>query len=179
MRLTKAIREAFISAVEAGLPRIEDFDAETHFRKPIREVSRSFLPQAVQDVMREYPGYIAEYRIECIRPSDWKKDEYFYYRASFAPTLRDNEPSQTAAIANISRLATEKLDAWCVVYRDRLALLNRLREVANAASTDSALASALPEFAHLIPTEKKPSAIVPIGVGTLVADLKKAGWKEE
>lgn len=190
MRLTKAMREQFVEAVEKHLPDIPDFDNQTQCDEPVRKAAEGVLPKEVRDFAKKYPRYVdrgfSSRQVLYLTTSD--RDLFRGRRPNELSTryidADPSEPGLAAAQKAAVKAATEKVaadfKAWKERRIERNRLLDRLREVAYAATTDKALKELLPEFAHLVPESSGLSVdrSLPVAAASaVVADLVKAGLK--
>lgn len=183
MKLTKAMREAFMDAVEASLPALPQFDFEAWQARYLQLMEAS-VPDELKAIQKKYPGSVTcvsesfhlsdAVRRKSGRKVDWEA-QYVYLRAwpiRYEMTRKSDE---------ISAFEKEARAAFATILEaeeERFALLRRLEEVVKACATDAALRELLPEMAHMVPKPpEKAFPVATIQASNLVAELVKAGME--
>lgn len=165
MKLTKATREQFVANVMKDLPEPPNF-AEL-IEKKVVEAFVGALPPKVAALwrdpqLRQYVASTQFYhrgaaRVQCLIPSTSVNYRYV-----------EDIPGDVKAEVKAIIAEAEAFFA----QRDNLR--TSLAAIASACTTDTSLASRLPEFAEYIP---KPAAGAMLPATTnLITDFMKAGW---
>ena len=157
MRLTETLREAFVRAVMADVPRV---DYATMIADEARRMSIANMPKWLRDACAEHKELLDHLRTD----QDWASGASFFLAG---PHTEENK----AALAKL--VAQEK--AQCAA---RLELRRKLEKVVRGCNTTKQLADALPEFAKYLPKENAVDRSVP-AVANVVADFMQAGWPGE
>lgn len=183
MKLAKAMREAFMDAVEASLPPVPRFDFEA-WKERYRALMEVNVPEELKAIQKKYPGAVMvtsesfhlsdPVRRKSGRKADWEC-QYVYLRA--AP-IRFGMTHNSPEVIAFQKEAREAFAEILAAEEERYALLRRLEEVVKACTTDAALRELLPEMAHLIPKPpEKTFPVATIQANNLVAELVKAGME--
>lgn len=157
MRLTETLRDAFVRAVMADVPRV---DYETMIADEARRMSIANMPKWLQDACAKHKELLGYLRTT----SDWASGASFF---TAGPRTEENK----AALARLVEQKSEQRSA-------RQALEGKLKNAARGCNTVKQLADALPEFAKYLPKENAVDRSVP-AMANVVADFMKAGWPGE
>lgn len=184
MRLTNELRVEFVMAVDKALPPLPVFDNEG-FAQRVRVLMEATVPEEVKRLDKAFPGAVLmsvesfdlhKGPVRRLASGALRNAEYEYLRVSVIRFKSHNKSEQIEAELEEARAAFKVvLDA----EHERFALLNRIREIVQACSSDTALKEVLPELAHLVPkpVERSTMALVACRANGLIADLVKAGVK--
>lgn len=156
MKLTKNLREAFVRAVMADVPRI---DYREQMQKVATAAAVSMLPVPVAVAYKQFPDYIESRNV-------WAGSLYFSVPAAgnvvFPPEVEE-ELSRLGALNDAQD-------------ESRSALRTKLTAAANSVTTRKALANLLPEFEKYLPADDRTATLNLPAVTNVVADFVKAGW---
>lgn len=160
MRLTNTIRQAFVSAAMADVPK-EDYGAKTH--KLIQDDAIAKLPPKIRAIAQD----------KDLR--HFLKTESHYISSYHISNVRVMHPEYER-----SPSVNTKVDALCLEAAEQTANMDKLRAklkaCADAATTRKALVEMLPEFEKYLPeNEAKANRSLP-AVANVLADFVKAGW---
>lgn len=158
IKLTKYLRDAFIKAVMADVPKI-DYDEQ--IRQVVVEHYAAKLPPAIRAVW-DNPA---------TRPYVKLGHGSFYWVTVYAPSQENELPHDlelAARINDISALQSKQTEV-------RSALAAGLHSVVYGCKTYKALHAALPEFEKYFPKEQ-PKVEYPVAVTNVVTDFMRAGW---
>lgn len=150
MKLTNYLREAFVRAVVQEIPKPD----ETVIVKQAQDALYAAMSADVRRVYRKNPKAL--------------RSEYVY-------GLRER---QGVDLIVGDAKCDETLKHLVGTYKARNEVAEKLKRVAFGCSTTKQLKDALPEFAHHVPDETKPTANLP-AISNIVADMVKLGWKGE
>jgi hypothetical protein len=159
MRLTKTIREAFVRAAMADVPKV-DYQAQIH--KLIQDDAISQLPPKIKAIAtdKDLRHYL--------------KTESHYISSYHISNVRVMHPEYTR-----SPSVQIKVEDLCVKAADQnqeiKVLQERLTAAANAVTTRAALVELLPEFEKYLPASEAKSINLP-AVANIMSDFVKAGW---
>lgn len=184
MRLSNEHRQQFIATIIRHLPPLPDFDVQEQFDAPVRKAAESILPAEVQAFAAKYPRYV-DRKTHHLHYLSKQEEALFDGRRPYSlqssyvdvdsPELVEKQKTARTVAA---KAAFVQFEEWKQRKRDRLALIERLREVVRAATTDKALRELLPEFAQFVPEEPPAKKALPVAASSAVAaDLVKAGLK--
>lgn len=158
MRLTTSMRDSFIRAAMADVPRV-DYDAE------ISKV-------ACADAAKQLPPKIrAIYNDKTTRHFIRTDRVYIGGKYVSVPTVGDYRPSD-AASNEVSQLSAKQQ-----AQADRHSeLRQKLRSCAYACATRKALLEMLPEFEKYLPADAAAACRTLPVVANVVTEFVKAGW---
>lgn len=168
MKLTNYIRDAFIKAAMADVPRSKDYD--NLLTDKVLAVFVARLPAPVLKVWKDSStrGYL--------RTSAFNG----FGVAVGVPCMGDGNRYSYIEENDLTADERKPLDAlhaeWQAETDTRDALERKLRSAAYGCTTRKALADLLPEFAHYLPPEEAPAGRTLPVVTNMVADFVKAGW---
>lgn len=164
MRLTKTLRDAFVRAAVADVPKIE---YDELIRKAATQDIVEQLPPKVRDIWKDP-------QLSMYVETNWSTQ----YGVSITyPCARGGDrfkltPEASAKCAEWQRLGKEQ-DAMIRKLKDDL------RGAAESVTTRKALAELLPEFEKYLPvSEQQALRSVPV-IANLVADFARAGWPKD
>jgi hypothetical protein len=164
MKLTNYIRDAFIDAALADVPRGCDHTEE--IRKIATADLLSQLPTAVAKIWKD-PNTMEYLR----RTHDQYGGVSVAYPA-MSEYCRTTRKLSDAAQEKVNKLAAEmKADADL-----RKDLRGKLRGAAYACNTTKQLRELLPEFSKYLPAEEEQTCRTLPAVANILADFTKAGW---
>jgi Nucleotide modification associated domain 5 len=160
MRLTNAIRDAFVRAAMADVPQ-KSYEKEIH--DLIKEDAKKHLPPKVLELIEDpktrefikgHSHYIRGYNINNV----------WLYGSTYERSPKVN--AKVEALLCESEEQTERINQ----------LKGKLHAAAYSVTTRKALAEMLPEFEKYLPeTEAKANRSLPV-VANIVAEFTKAGW---
>jgi hypothetical protein len=164
MRLTNFLREAFVRAAIADVPKI-DYQEQAH----------KYARAIIKDRFKEkFP----ELDYEAAAKSGWFKDSFIslpYHLSNIhAPVncgsgMLSSDPPVWKKLEEFSKLKQEE-DAKISALR------SKLEGVAAACTTRKQLLEALPEFESYLPAEEAKAAKNLPAVANVLSDFVKAGW---
>jgi len=159
MRLTNAMRDAFVRAVMADVPST---DYDDQIRKAVKQAYVEAMTPEAQALYKTRPDYFN---------TEWRR---------IGPSQSYQVPAPQYASVEIPSATVKQVTELCDLYSAQTealeSLKTRLHAVAYSVSTNKALLDALPEFSKYIPEdEAKASRSLPC-VANVVADFVKAGW---
>lgn len=164
MRLTNFLREAFVRAAMADVPKI-DYQEQAH--KYARDVIKAKFKEAFPDL----PPVTQT-------QAKWFKDSYISlpYNIcninvpfSAGSDMLSKDEKVWAKLEEFSRLHAAE-------NKNRDALRSKLEAVAAACTTRKQLLEALPEFEAYMPAEEAKAAKNLPAVANVLSDFVKAGW---
>lgn len=162
MRLTTAVREAFVASVMADVPKIDYVDR-----------AHKLINKRLDETFLNTTGVTRKELID----SGWIPCQYVYLPDGF-----DNAylvcPGNDWLERKLPDLWTEisALGALKVAQeKARDALREKIYGVALSVATTKALSELLPEFVKYLPPEPDKSRLLP-AVSNVVADFMAAGW---
>jgi hypothetical protein len=167
MRLTNFLRDAFVRAAMADVPRI-DYQQQAH--DYAHSVIKAKFKQAFPDL--DYVKAAA---------SGWFKDTYIslpyhinniYSPVSCGSDMLSSDPVVWKKLEEFGTLRQEeesKIDA----------LQAKLHSVATSCTTRKQLLEALPEFEEYLPAEEAKAAKNLPAVANVLSDFVKAGWPKD
>lgn len=165
MKLTNYIRDAFIDAAMADVPK--GCDHEEEIRKIASADLIEQLPTLIQRAWKD--GDTIDYIKR-------RADSYGGVQVAYPATEdRWNSPKRqltAAAQKKVDKLAAE-MDADATLRRD---LRQKLKGAAYACNSVKQLRELLPEFAKYLPAEEEKTCRTLPVVANIVADCTKAGW---
>lgn len=160
MRLTNTIRDAFVRAAMADVPK-KNFEKDIH--DLIKEDAKKLLPpkilelvedQKMREFIKGHSHYIRGYTINNV----------WVYGSTYERSPRVN--TKVEALLCEAEGQVESMNK----------LEHNLRAAAYSVTTRKALVDMLPEFEKYLPeTEAKANRSLPV-VANIVADFTKAGW---
>lgn len=166
MKLTNYIRDAFIDAALADVPK--GCDHEEAIRKIAQADLLAQVPALIQKAWKD-PDLIQYIR----RRSDSYGDvSVAYPSADDGWGSRGKRQLGTEAQKKVDKLAGEML-ADLALRKD---LRQKLKGAAYACNTTKQLRELLPEFAKYLPAEEEQTCRTLPVVANIVADFTKAGW---
>jgi hypothetical protein len=166
MRLTNYIRDAFIKAAMADVPKAADH-AEA-IRKLATDDVLSGSPKEVQKLWAN-----ADTR-------NYINTTYIYVKGISVCVPSNGRYSSDALLSATAKVELAKMvEAMKAEEQKRSELESRLKSVAYACTTRKALAEALPEFEKYLPAEEEKAARSLPVIANLVADFTKAGWPKQ
>jgi len=161
MKLTNYIRDAFVKAAMADVPKVDyNKEAEALARNQLLDMAKEAFPGVKITAKNsnwflngsiELPGdlqsvYAIRPDYSCLRPTPvWPK------------------------LVELSKLHTKQ-------ESDRTALASQLRGAAYACNTTKQLRELLPEFDKYLPAEEEKTCRTLPAVANIVAEFTKAGW---
>ncbi len=163
MRLTNTIRDAFVRAAMADVPK-KNFEKDIH--NLIKEDAKKLLPPKVLELvedpkMREFirghSHYIRGYNINNV----------WIYGSTY-----ERSPKVNAKVEALLCEAEEQ--------STRMSNLEaKLKAAAYAVTTRKALVDMLPEFEKYLPEDEAKAVRTLPAVANIVADFTKAGWPKD
>lgn len=161
MKLTNMIRDAFIDAAMADVPKVDyDEQARSLGNKTLREAQQKVFPGIDLDATAEW---FDKRHVSMPRPFSG-----LYAPALSGYVLKENDKVWIKLEALASSHATQK------AQRD--ALRSKLQAVAYSCTTRKALADLLPEFEKYLPADTPASVRTLPAIANVVSDFAKAGW---
>lgn len=160
MRLTNTIRQAFVTAAMADVPK-EDYSAK--IQKLIQDDALSQLPPKIRAIAddKDLRHYL-------------QKDSH-YVSSSHISNVRVMHPEYKRS-PNVNT----KVEVMCVAAAEQAKnlsdLTEKLRGCANAATTRKALVDMLPEFEKYLPADEAAACKTLPAVANVLSDFVKAGW---
>lgn len=160
MRLTNAMRDSFVDAVMADVPKVDYRDL---VEKLVRKEGESHLPEVVRKALKD-PVL-----------SQYIEQKYIYVPEGYGrvyghmPAEWSLKPRALETIESYKALGVEQ-------DKKRKEIRNNIHAIACSCSTVEKLRQKLPEFAKYIPKPPKPQIKELPMITTLVADLSKMGW---
>ncbi len=157
MKLTKNLREAFVRAVMADVPKV---DYREQLQKAATAAAVNLLPAPVAAAYKQFPDYVVTRHVRigaqyfCLPSADGNPD---------FPIGVQQELARLEAL----REAQEE---------SRKALRTKLNAAANSVTTRKALAELLPEFEKYLPADERTATLNLPAVANIVADFVQAGW---
>lgn len=169
MRLTKALREVFVDAVIADIPRI---DYNEIVKARMYDDIQEFAPGPVVQLFnnpdtRHYVIGTNQFRPESSDELGWND------RLDWHVTLNEYVPSPKAK-ADFKIIAISHEEQVKDIKRIRLTLSG----IAKSCNTSEALLKKLPEFAKYLPKDVEASTNLP-AVANLSAELIRLGWPKK
>ncbi len=165
MKLTKYIRDAFVSSALKDVPQ-EDYLEQ--IRKIVHDTAVANLPPAVAKIyqdpnMKGYinTGYTYAFGISLCVPSP---DGHGRVTVDFPPKIQEK-------LGELSDKHTKQVEVFSN-------LEYKLRTVAYGCNTRKQLLERLPEFEKYLPNETAVSTNLP-AITNLVTDFVKAGWPKK
>lgn len=163
MRLTKADRSAFVSAVMDDVPQV---DYHEMVRKEVQQWGFNALPEELKPLVKQYPDYFNKRYIGtpygcpgvyCICPSEFSYDEL------------ENSPDKWAQLVELGKLHSAQAST-------RNELQTNVQGLIRTCTTLKQAQERLPEFIKYLSTDREPSALANLPVANTLADLQAAGW---
>lgn len=160
MKLTNAIRDAFVRAAMDDVPKV-DFDEQA--RKLAQDDIAAQMPPKVRTIFAD----------KALRP--FLRTEFYEFPGVLQNAILYGVPGLKLSVA--IKEAMDKLsDSKKAQDQQREVLRQQLRAVAYSVSTRKALAEALPEFEKYLPADEAAALrTVPV-IANVVSDFVKAGW---
>lgn len=166
MKLTNYIRDAFIDAALADVPK--GCDHEDQIRKIAAADLISQAPAAIQKAWKD-PNLIGYIR----RRSDSFGDVQVAYPSETDGWSSGGKRQLTAdAKMKVDKLAAEMVADFAL----RKDLRQKLKGAAYACSSSKQLRELLPEFSKYLPAEEEKTCRTLPAVANIMADFTKAGW---
>lgn len=162
MRLTNAMRDAFIRQVMNDVPRV-DYDEQ--IQKIALSAIVAAMPTNVREAFNNNPDWINTEHID-LPGAGWRR----------RPCPTHSRPSIAEADADAMR-KLRVLDEAQDKLREELEA--KLRAAAYACTTNAKLLELLPEFEKYIPKDGAASSRSLPVVQNMVADFIKAGWPKQ
>lgn len=164
MKLTNALKKAFVNAVMADVPKI-DYNEQAHTLA--QQYVLSIAPQAVVDLYNSpNRDYLAADRV-CF-PA-YIADAHLYAAISSDVLMMDDEVwNQLRELSNAAEAQNNKL----------FALREQLHAAVASCTTVAALKKLLPEFEKYLPSAP-PTNQYPVAVTGVVSEFVKAGWPKK
>ena len=160
MRLTKIIRQAFISAAMNDVPK-RNYEAEIH--KLLQDDALAQLPPKIKAIADD----------KNLR--HFLKTESHYISGYHISNVRVMHPEYTRSIK-----VNEKVEALLVEFAEQRARIDALRTklaaTADAVATRKALIDLLPEFEKYLPADESKAVAMLPAVANVLSDFVKAGW---
>lgn len=167
MKLTKFIREAFVSAAMNDVPTV---DYTEQIRKEVMRASLAALPNHVRSVWMD----------EATRP--YIKTIYRHYvgQSIAVPGIEGNRwgglPDLPALLA-VDELLIDNLVAQHKAQDEQIkALKAKLEATAASCTTRKQLADLLPEFEKYLPADAPAACKTLPAVANIMSEFTKAGW---
>lgn len=156
MKLTKNLREAFVRAVMADVPKV---DYREQLQKVVTDAAVALLPAPVATAYKQFPEYIETRRV-------WAGATYLSVPAADEVVFPPEVEKEIARLEALNDAQEE----------NRSALRTKLTAAANSVTTRKALADLLPEFEKYLPADDRTATLNLPAVANVVADFVKAGW---
>lgn len=157
MRLTNTLRDAFVRAAMADVPRT---DYEEKLNALALKAAKEAMPTAVRAAYDRHPAYFGTHYKRIGDQIDYRLQHTVY-----VPMIGEFSDTVNAEAAVLKAANNEQA-------KKMYALEQKLKGVAASVTTRKALIEALPEFEkYLPPAEAKAS-----GLPALVSDFVEAGW---
>ncbi len=167
MKLTKHMRDAFVSAVMNDVP-VDD--CEERLRKEVMRASLAALPNNVRSVWMD----------DETRP--YLKTIYRHYagQSICVPGIEGGRWTGTDPIPSLfslDKLLIDNLAAQCKAQAEyHSSLKQRLKNIADSSNTRKQLLEALPEFEKYLPADTPTACKTLPAIANIVTDFVKAGW---
>jgi hypothetical protein len=162
MKLTQTMRDAFVRAALADVPKV-DYDSQ--IRAEALRIAVAKMPPAVQAFYKKHPDWVTRYTYAFVVPG--------CALVSVLLPMQDGaklDPGERKRVDELLRLNQMQIDT-------RKALMQKLHSVASGASTRKQLLDALPEFAKYLPADAASASRTVPALANVVADFVQAGWK--
>lgn len=156
MKLTKNLREAFVRAVMADVPKV---DYREQIQKVATTAAVAMLPSAVAAAYKLFPEYIETRHV-------YVGSMYVYVPAAESPVFSGDIKQELSQLEALHEAQEES----------RNALRTKLNAAANSVTTRKALAELLPEFEKYLPADERTATLNLPAVANIVADFVQAGW---
>lgn len=166
MKLTKAIREQFVSDVLAGIPVKHHFNINDAMLE-IRTLVEDKLPDDVKAFIKNHPNLIKRekrLRFESLISNRWGDTSVY---------VVDHDDCKVLPVTEYVILQKLNLDE----IEERNVLSKRLLEISASCSTLAKLKVALPELESYMPVKQEVKRNLPIASGTVITDLLQLGLK--
>jgi hypothetical protein len=166
MKLTRADKDAFTSAVVQDIPKI---DYEEQYRKLVYEDAISQLPEKIQAIAKD----VSLNRFLATRIV-WGRGSLGTISVFAARESGEYKPSSTEVASKINALVRASRE-----QEDRLVETQRkVRGAIEPCTTLKMALERLPEFAKYLPEPRAKSVNLP-AIANLVADLSTLGWPKD
>jgi hypothetical protein len=160
MRLTKVIRDAFVRAAMADVPK-EDYEAKIH--KLIQDDAIAQLPPKIKAIAQD-----KELR-------HFLKTETHYIPGYWISNVRVMHPDYERSLNANTQVETLLVEAANQMEQMN-ALKTKLQAAADAVTTRKALVDLLPEFEKYLPADEAKAVATLPAVANVLSDFVKAGW---
>jgi hypothetical protein len=169
MKLSKTIREKFVSDVLAGIPIKHHFNMQDAKSEIINGIEEQ-LPLGLLQTVKTYPQVIQRHKY-------YKLDTLYY--------INSDGYKRTPEIYVVNHASCEMIDLskWLLQkklaeseHEERKVLQKRLTEITASCTTLAKLKLALPELESYMPVEEVKRNL-PIASGTVITDLIQFGLK--
>jgi hypothetical protein len=159
MKLTNALRDQFIIAIMADVPKV---DYRGLIEKTVRAEGEAKLPEAVRKAIKDptVAPYLKHNRI-------YVENHGTIY--GFMPESWELKASTLETIVSYQNLNRQQ-------EKKRKEIESNLRTIASSCTTTEKLGQKLPEFVTYIPKPKPPEVKELPMVTTLISDMVKLGW---
>jgi hypothetical protein len=159
MKLTKTLREAFVSAAMNDVPSI-DYDEQ--IQKLGTEAALAAMPPEVLTAYKKHPEYFDPNGFSITKDAGW---HYVYVPAHSSFKFPEETRKKADELKKLGQAQS----------RARNELRQKLEGVVNSVTTRKALAEALPEFTKYLPEELTKTSMLP-AIANTVAEFVQAGW---
>lgn len=156
MKLTKNLRDAFVRAAMADVPKV---DYREQIQKVATAAAVAMLPPAVAAAYKLFPEYIETRHV-------YAGSMYVYVPAAESPVFSGDIKQKLDRLDALNDAQNETLSA----------LQTKLTAAANSVTTRKALADLLPEFEKYLPADDRIATLNLPAVANIMADFVKAGW---
>lgn len=165
MKLTNHIRNSFVRAVVADLPRIK-YDEQA--RERIQNDALNRLPLKVRALYNtvDLRDYLLLTRVRV--PGEWNHGNSLYVNVYGMADYKIGDGMTSVMLELAKRMQEQE--------QTRKTLQACLASAASAVTTRKALADMLPEFERYLPADEAAACKTLPAVANLVASFAKAGW---